>query len=158
MTLQEKVGQMLQADISAASPDDVRTYGLGSVLAGGNSAPKRNLRAPPADWIDLTRSYAQAASTSHSAIPLLFGIDAVHGNGHVRGATIFPHNIGLALRTILRLLSESARPRPQKLPLWARTGHSRRRLQSRAMCAGGALTRVTRRTQRWSRPMRRPWW
>jgi len=99
MTLEEKVGQMLQADVSSASPEDARRYGLGSVLAGGNSAPKRNLRGPASDWLELARQYAEAATgtkfANHAAIPLLFGVDAVHGHGHARGATIFPHNVGL---------------------------------------------------------------
>lgn len=99
MTLEEKVGQMLQADISTASPDDVRDFGLGSVLAGGSSAPNRDVRGPVGDWLGLTRAYAEAAmvapKAAHQPIPLLFGIDAVHGHGHARGATIFPHNIAL---------------------------------------------------------------
>lgn len=98
MTLEDKVGQMLQADVASASPEDVRTYRLGSVLAGGNSAPNRDLRGPAADWVGFVRDYSQAAVEAvgeHPAIPLLFGIDAVHGHGHARGATLFPHNVAL---------------------------------------------------------------
>ncbi len=99
LTVAEKVGQMVQADVSTITPDEVREFALGSVLAGGNSAPNKNLRGPAQEWIGLTQSYAQvmaeSTNSTHLAIPLLFGIDAVHGHGHLRGATIFPHNIGL---------------------------------------------------------------
>jgi beta-glucosidase len=99
MTLEEKVGQMIQADIASTTPEDVRTYRLGSILAGGNAAPGGELRSTPQAWLDLTDRY-RAASLSktgiaHRPIPILFGIDAVHGNAKLLGATIFPHNVGL---------------------------------------------------------------
>ena len=99
MTLEEKVGQMVQADIASISPQDLHDYKLGSVLAGGDSAPDGDPRAAPAAWLALVDSLARAAladaTPAHPAIPLIFGIDAVHGHAHVRGATIFPHNVGL---------------------------------------------------------------
>ena len=99
MTLEEKVGQMIQADIDSISPQDLHDYKLGSVLAGGNSAPGGDLRAPPAAWLALVDALARAAqadaTAAHPAIPLIFGIDAVHGHARVRGATIFPQNVGL---------------------------------------------------------------
>ncbi len=99
MTLEEKVGQMIQADIASISPAELRTYKLGSILAGGGAAPGNNVRTTPQAWLDLTDEYyraSQAASgAAHPPIPILFGIDAVHGHAKIMGATIFPHNIGL---------------------------------------------------------------
>jgi beta-glucosidase len=99
MTLEEKVGQMIQADIASISPADLRTYKLGSILAGGGSAPADNVRSTPQAWLDLTDDYYRASlaatSVAHPPIPILFGIDAVHGHAKVVGATIFPHNVAL---------------------------------------------------------------
>jgi beta-glucosidase len=99
MSLEEKVGQMIQADIASISPAELRTYKLGSILAGGNAAPGDNVRTTPQAWLDLTDDFYRASldvsSATHPAIPILFGIDAVHGHAKVIGATIFPHNVGL---------------------------------------------------------------
>jgi beta-glucosidase len=98
MSVEEKVGQTIQADINFIKPAELATYPLGSILAGGNSAPNNNERASPQEWVDLARTYREAAKTywgERRAIPLIFGIDAVHGHNNVVGATIFPHNIGL---------------------------------------------------------------
>lgn len=99
MTLEEKVGQMIQADIASISPAELRTYKLGSILAGGGSAPGNNVRTTAQAWLDLTDDYYRASlaagSATHPAIPILFGIDAVHGHAKIVGATIFPHNVGL---------------------------------------------------------------
>jgi beta-glucosidase len=99
MSLAEKVGQMIQADIASISPAELRTYKLGSILAGGNAAPDDNVRATPQAWLDLTddfyRASLAASSATHPPIPILFGVDAVHGHAKVVGATIFPHNVGL---------------------------------------------------------------
>jgi len=109
MTLEEKVGQILQPDISGATPDDVRRYHLGSVLNGGDSAPGGNLRAKPAEWLKAADAYYDASAGDRLHIPVLWGIDAVHGNNHIVGATIFPHNIALgAMRDpeLLRRIGE----------------------------------------------------
>ncbi|HYM42430.1 MAG TPA: glycoside hydrolase family 3 N-terminal domain-containing protein [Steroidobacteraceae bacterium] len=99
MSLEEKVGQMIQADIASLKPGDLRTYKLGAVLAGGGSAPDGNVRTTPQAWLDLVdalyRAELEGDSSAHAPIPLLFGIDAVHGNAKIIGATIFPHNVGL---------------------------------------------------------------
>jgi beta-glucosidase len=99
MTLEDKVGQMIQADIASISPAELRTYKLGSILAGGNAAPGDSVRAPPQAWLDLTddfyRASLAATTAQHPPIPILFGIDAVHGHAKLVGATIFPHNVGL---------------------------------------------------------------
>lgn len=99
MSLEEKVGQMIQADIDSITPEDERHYRLGSILAGGNAAPGHNVRSSAQAWRDLVRSFDRAALDAdglhHAPIPILFGIDAVHGDAKVLGATIFPHNVGL---------------------------------------------------------------
>ena len=96
MSLEEKVGQVIQADIGSITPADLTLYPLGSILAGGNSAPSADERAPAAAWVDLARDFRAAAAARPGArIPLMFGIDAVHGHNNVVGATLFPHNIGL---------------------------------------------------------------
>ncbi len=99
MSLEEKVGQMIQADTASITPADLSAYKLGSILAGGGDAPDGNLRATPQAWLDLADSFYKASlanpNATHRPIPILFGIDAVHGHGKVVGATIFPHNIGL---------------------------------------------------------------
>jgi beta-glucosidase len=93
MTLAEKVGQMTQVDRNAI-PDltDLTTFAIGSVLNGGDSLPKPNT---PEAWANMTDALQSAALATRLGIPLIYGTDAVHGNGGVRGAVIFPHNIGL---------------------------------------------------------------
>jgi beta-glucosidase len=99
MSLEEKVAQMIQADIASLTPADLRTYKLGAVLAGGGAAPGRKVRTSPGEWLELVDALYRASlvpgSPEHQPIPILFGIDAVHGDAKIRGATIFPHNIGL---------------------------------------------------------------
>jgi beta-glucosidase len=96
MTIEEKVGQVIQADIGSITPADLATYPLGSILAGGNSAPGGDERAPAQAWVELARAFRAAAAERPGArVPLMFGIDAVHGHNNVVGATLFPHNIGL---------------------------------------------------------------
>jgi beta-glucosidase len=99
MTLEEKVGQLIQADIDSIQPEDLARYPLGSILAGGNAAPGKNIRSSADAWLNLTDAFFRAStarpSPNHPPIPVLFGVDAVHGHAKVRGATIFPHNVGL---------------------------------------------------------------
>jgi beta-glucosidase len=99
MTLEEKVGQLIQADIDSIQPQDLARYPLGSILAGGNAAPGKNNHSSADAWLNLTDTFFRAStarpSPDHPPIPVLFGIDAVHGHAKIRGATIFPHNVGL---------------------------------------------------------------
>lgn len=98
MTVEEKVGQLVQGDIASITPDDLRRYRLGSILAGGNSDPGGRYDASPAQWLALADAFYEASmdtSQGGKAIPVLFGIDAVHGQSNIIGATLFPHNIGL---------------------------------------------------------------
>ncbi len=86
MSLEEKVGQIIQTDISAVVPEDLARYPLGSILAGGNGGPDGNDRATPLEWLELSRRFHAAASASRPgrvAIPLMFGIDAVHGHSNM---------------------------------------------------------------------------
>jgi beta-glucosidase len=93
MTLDEKIGQMIMVDYSAlGSLDDITTDFLGALLPSGDEAPADNT---PQEWLDLTSSFRPKALATRLAIPLIVGIDAVHGNAKVAGATVFPHGIGL---------------------------------------------------------------
>jgi len=99
MSSEEKVGQLIQADIGSIKPEELHKYKLGSILAGGNGAPGGDVRTTPARWLDLVDEFYRASiaepSPQHAAIPILFAIDAVHGHSRIPGATVFPHNIGL---------------------------------------------------------------
>jgi beta-glucosidase len=94
MTLEEKVGQMTQAERGAVSDDPSRitAWKLGGLLSGGGSTPTPNT---PAAWADMVDRFQQAALNTRLHIPLLYGVDSVHGHGNLLGATVFPHNIGL---------------------------------------------------------------
>jgi beta-glucosidase len=94
MTLLEKVSQMVQAERGSISPEQVRTSGIGSILSGGGSHPSA-FNNTADEWYQMVSDYQEAALESSSGIPLIYGIDAVHGNNNLYGATIFPHNIGL---------------------------------------------------------------
>jgi len=98
MSIEEKVAQIVQPDISSVTPADMRKYKFGSILAGGNSAPGGNEKAPAAEWLKLADSFWNAANEAQwvgERIPTMWGVDAVHGHANIVGATIFPQNIGL---------------------------------------------------------------
>lgn len=98
MSVEDKVGQMIQADIKSVTPDDVRKYRLGSILAGGNSKPNGQQTATTAQWQQLSDAFYRASmdtSGGRLAIPVLFGIDAVHGHNNLVGSTLFPQNSAL---------------------------------------------------------------
>ena len=113
MSLREKVGQMIQADTAAITPEDLREYPLGSILAGGNSPPiGAPDRSPAEPWIATSHAFDAVAlekRKGHVAIPIIFGIDAVHGNSNVVGATLFPHNSGLGAMHDPELMREIGR-------------------------------------------------
>ena len=92
MTLEEKAGQLIQAERSKISFSDITRYNIGSILSGGGSVPQGNT---PEAWVSMINQMNRAALKSSSGIPIIYGIDAVHGNSNVKNATIFPHNIGL---------------------------------------------------------------
>lgn len=96
MTLDEKVGQMVQGERAYATPEDVKTYHLGSMLSGGGSFPGgKQANSTREKWAELYDSYQDGALSTRLGIPLLYGVDAVHGHSNVIGATLIPHNIGL---------------------------------------------------------------
>lgn len=99
MSVEQKVGQVIMPDISTITPDDVRRYGFGSILNGGNSGPGGNERAPAAAWLALADAFWDASTAPRAdgrpAIPALWATDAVHGHNNVVGATLFPHNVAL---------------------------------------------------------------
>ncbi|SDK62343.1 glycoside hydrolase family 3 protein [Microbulbifer yueqingensis] len=98
MSLEEKVGQMIQAEIKYVTPEDVKKYHLGSVLNGGGSYPDNDKFATPQDWLALSEAFFEASmdtSDGGTAIPIIWGSDAVHGHNNIVGATLYPHNIGL---------------------------------------------------------------
>lgn len=104
MTLEEKIGQMLQPEQAYVTAKEVTEYGIGSVLSGGGSAPSSGNTA--IDWAYRVNELKEAALETRLGIPLLYGIDAVHGNNNVYGTTIFPHNIGLGAAGDLELVEK----------------------------------------------------
>ncbi len=108
MTLAEKVGQMTQTERGQVFADEtpITTYGLGSILSGGGSTPTENT---PEAWADMVDRFQRAALDTRLGIPLVYGIDAVHGNGNQFGATVFPHNIGLGASRDPGLVHDIAR-------------------------------------------------
>ena len=105
MTLEEKIGQMTQAERASVfdDPSQIAQLRLGSVLSGGGSTPPSNT---PEAWVDMVNTFQEQALSTRLGIPLIYGIDAVHGHGNVVGATIFPHNIGLGSTRDARLIEE----------------------------------------------------
>lgn len=98
MSLEQKVGQVIQGDINHITPQDVADYHIGSILNGGNSGPGGDDRADAAVWLEWADRYYDASMSRDDVavkIPVIWGSDAVHGNSNIIGATIFPHNIGL---------------------------------------------------------------
>lgn len=98
MTLKQKVGQVIQGDTNSLTAEDVKNYRLGSVLSGGNSAPGDKPYAGTQAWLDAADEYYAASIDPEGvevAIPMIWGIDAVHGHTNLIGGVVFPHNIGL---------------------------------------------------------------
>ena len=105
MTLEEKVGQMTQAERGAVTGDPslVATWRLGSLLSGGGSVPTPNT---PEAWADMVDAFQAQALRTRLGIPLIYGVDSVHGHGNLVGATVFPHNIGLGATRDPRLVEQ----------------------------------------------------
>ncbi|GLY04273.1 MULTISPECIES: glycoside hydrolase family 3 protein [Actinoplanes] len=114
MTLADKIGQMTQAERGAvaADPTLVTEWRLGSVLSGGGSVPTPNT---PAAWVDTVNTLQRAALATPLKIPILYGVDAVHGHGNVYGATVFPHNIGLGASRDPRLVEQVYRATAEEM-------------------------------------------
>jgi len=110
MTLAQKIGQMTQPEIKFITVDEVRQYSIGSVLNGGGSWPQGNKYATAADWVKLADAYYDASMSTDMKVkvPVIWGIDAMHGNSNVYGATLFPHNIGLGAARDRKLVGQMA--------------------------------------------------
>jgi beta-glucosidase len=93
MTMDEKIGQMTQVELSSIRPGDITTYFIGSILSGGDGNPNNN---NPQAWQDMVEGFQTEAMTTRLKIPMIYGIDAVHGNAHLYGATVFPQESGVA--------------------------------------------------------------
>lgn len=112
MTLEQKVGQMTQAEIGFVEPEDAKTYHLGSVLEGGGSYLNGDKFATIEQWLATLDAFYEAAMDTGDgglAIPLIWGTDSVHGHNKVIGATIFPHNVGLGATNNPGLVAEIGR-------------------------------------------------
>jgi len=112
MTVEEKVGQVIQGDICCIKPADMKQYHLGSILAGGGSSPGNNERSPAKDWLQLADEFYDASvdtSNGGVGIPMIWGIDAMHGHSNIVGAVLFPHNVGLGATHNPKLLGDIAR-------------------------------------------------
>ena len=108
MTLEQKVGQMTQAERTTCSPEQAKQFHIGSILSSAGSCPGDNQLQ---DWVEMNDAYWKASTEKddhHLGIPILYGLDAVHGNNNVRGATVFPHNIGLGAANDTQLIKQIA--------------------------------------------------
>ncbi|MGH8159812.1 MAG: glycoside hydrolase family 3 N-terminal domain-containing protein [Rhodanobacter sp.] len=118
MSVEQKVGQMIQADIKSVTPDEARTYHLGSILAGGNSRPAGHPYPTALQWQALSDAFYRASmdtSGGRLAIPVLFGIDAVHGHNSLVGSTLFPQNSALGATRDPQLIHEIGKATAQEL-------------------------------------------
>jgi beta-glucosidase len=109
MSLEQKVGQIIQAEVKHISPEDAGKYHIGSVLNGGGSWPTGEVDGPLGGWLSLANLFYKESmqrKKGRLAIPILWGTDAVHGHNNVQGATIFPHNIGLGAANNLGLMRD----------------------------------------------------
>ncbi len=106
MTLDEKIGQMLQGENTTTKKSDVKDYCIGSVFSGGGAAPIDNT---PEGWMDMMKGYQDSAAATRLGIPIIYGSDAVHGHNNLAGSTIFPHNIGLGAAADPELMAEIGR-------------------------------------------------
>ncbi|KAK3408351.1 hypothetical protein EUGRSUZ_J00607 [Eucalyptus grandis] len=95
MTLAEKIGQMTQIERTNASADVVKNYFIGSVLSSSGSVPATN--ASVEAWVNMVNEFQRGALSTGLGIPMIYGIDAVHGHNNVYKATVFPHNVGLSV-------------------------------------------------------------
>jgi beta-glucosidase len=106
MTLAEKIGQMTLVEKNSLLPTDITTKAIGAVLSGGGGSPRIN---QPTEWLKMVNGYQEYAMETRLAIPLLYGIDAVHGHSNVVGAVLFPHNIGLGAADNVALMEQIGR-------------------------------------------------
>jgi len=112
MTLEEKIGQMTQVEKNSIKPGDITKYYIGSILSGGGGSPNENT---PQAWYTMVEAFQDEALGTRLKIPLIYGVDAVHGHGNLRGATIFPHNIGLGAANDPALMEKIGRATAEEM-------------------------------------------
>jgi beta-glucosidase len=113
MTLEEKIGQMTQVEKNSIVAGEITRYGIGSILSGGGGSPQGN--NTPVGWYAMINSYQQEALATRLKIPLIYGVDAVHGHGNLLNATIFPHNIGLGAANDPELVEKIGRATAEEM-------------------------------------------
>jgi beta-glucosidase len=112
MTLEEKIGQMMQVEKNSIQPGDITKYYIGSILSGGGGSPSENT---PQAWYAMIEGFQDEALGTHLKIPIIYGVDAIHGHGNLRNATIFPHNIGLGAANNPALMEKIGRATAEEM-------------------------------------------
>ena len=112
MTLEEKIGQMTQVEKNSIKQGDITKYFIGSILSGGGGSPEENT---PQGWYAMVEGFQKEALATRLQIPILYGVDAVHGHGNLRNATIFPHNIGLGAANNPELMEKIGRATAEEM-------------------------------------------
>lgn len=113
MTLEEKIGQMTQVEKNSIKPGDITKYYIGSILSGGGGYP--TAENTPQAWYVMVEGFQKEALATRLQIPILYGVDAVHGHGNLRNATIFPHNIGLGAANNPELVEKIGRATAEEM-------------------------------------------
>jgi beta-glucosidase len=112
MTLDEKIGQMTQVEKNSIAPGDITEYFIGSILSGGGGSPSENT---PQAWYAMVEGYQNEALATRLQIPIIYGVDAVHGHGNLLNATVFPHNIGLGAANNPELMEKIGRATAEEM-------------------------------------------
>ena len=112
MTLDEKIGQMTQVEKNSIKPGDITKYYIGSILSGGGGSPEVNT---PQAWYAMVEGFQKEALGTRLQIPILYGVDAVHGHGNLLNATVFPHNIGLGAANNPELMEKIGRATAEEM-------------------------------------------
>ena len=112
MTLEEKIGQMTQVEKNSIKPGDITKYSIGSILSGGGGSPEENT---PQAWYTMVEGFQNEALATRLQIPIIYGVDAVHGHGNLRNATVFPHNIGLGAANNPELVEKIGRATAEEM-------------------------------------------
>jgi beta-glucosidase len=148
MTLAEKIGQMTQAERASVDSDTskITTDNLGSVLSGGGSVPTPNT---PTAWADMVDRYQRAALATRLHIPLIYGVDTVHGDGNMYGATVFSHNIGVGATRDPALVRDVEHVAAEETRTTGPSGSLPRASASRATTAGAARMNRSARRRAW---------
>jgi beta-glucosidase len=112
MTLDEKIGQMTQVEKNSIKPGDITKYFIGSILSGGGGSPEENT---PQGWYAMVEGFQNEALATRLRIPIIYGVDAVHGHGNLLHATVFPHNIGLGAANNPELMEKIGRATAEEM-------------------------------------------